>query len=205
MPPLYSTEITVKSLLIVAAAALALAGCGKSTETSSGAESVPKAATSKPNLDFENLRQAVAASVPYMKDISNSGVSQGAAMLAIWGADHMKWEELQDLSPGKYGLVMKDPDSQRGLKICTSGHVIEIAIERSESTKGKIFIGGMFDDIGRIYRFIAVGSTGEIMANNRARFCGVITGQEHYSNSAGGTAHAIHVVGMFDLPENKSH
>lgn len=31
----------------------------------------------------------------------------------------------------------------------------------------------------------------------------VVTGNYDYSNSAGGTGHAVDLVGMFDLPENK--
>jgi hypothetical protein len=98
---------------------------------------------------------------------------------------------------------MKDPDSQRGQKLCANGEVIEIALDRSVPGQ-KVFLGGMYDDGGRIYRFIAVQSTGEIMAHSRARFCGVVTGQQHYENSMGGVAHAVHLVGMFDLPENKA-
>ncbi len=138
-----------------------------------------------------------------MVDIQGADVSAGAAKIALWGADNMRWDELQEIPTTKYGLVMKDSDTQRGQKLCASGEVIEIAIDNSIPEK-KIFLGGMYDDGGRIYRFIAVKSTGEVMANSRARFCGIVTGQQHYPNSAGGVAHAVHLVGMFDLPENKT-
>ena len=36
-----------------------------------------------------------------------------------------------------------------------------------------------------------------------ARFCGIATGRDTYANTGGGTTHAVRVVGMFDLPENR--
>lgn len=150
---------------------------------------------------WDNLRQAIASTRLDMKDIHGANVSAGAAKLAIWGSENMRWTELQELPQGKYGMVMKDPDTQRGNRLCTSGQVIEIA--RDSSVPQNIYLGGIFGPDGNLYRFIAVGSTGEIVANSRAKFCGVITGQQHYSNSIGGEAHAVHLVGMFDLPENK--
>jgi len=150
---------------------------------------------------WENLRQAIASTRLDMKDTQDANVSVGAAKLAIWGAENMRWAELQELPQGKYGMVMKDPDTQRGSRLCTSGQVIEIA--KDGSVPQKIYVGGMFGTEGNLYRFIAVGSTGEIVANSRAKFCGIVTGQQHYPNSVGGEAHAVHLVGMFDLPENK--
>jgi hypothetical protein len=152
---------------------------------------------------WADLHEAIAHTRLDMQDTDGGGVSVGAARLAIWGAENMRWAELQKLPDAKYGLVMKDPDNQRGQKLCASGQVIEIAVDRSVPGN-KIFIGGMYDNDGRIYRFVALQSTGEIMANSRARFCGVVTGQQHYQNSLGGVAHAVHLVGMFDLPENKT-
>lgn len=151
---------------------------------------------------WANLREAVASTMLDMADIHGIGVSKGAALLAIWGSDHMKWSELQAVPSSKYGMVMKEPDSQRGKRLCATGHVIEIA--KDSSVPQQIYLGGLSDEDGKIYRYIAVGSTGEIVADSRARFCGVVTGQQHYPNSVGGEAHAVHLVGMFDLPENKS-
>ncbi len=153
--------------------------------------------------EWANLREAIAGSRFEMADIQGGDLSPGAAKLALWGAEHLLWNELQETPSTKYGLVMKDPDAQRGQKLCVSGQVIEIAVDQSVPGK-KVFLGGMFDDESRIYRFVAVQSTGEIMANTHARFCGIVTGQQHYPNSMGGVAHAVHLVGMFDIPENKA-
>ncbi len=152
---------------------------------------------------WANLREAVAGTRFEMSDIQGGDLSPGAAKLALWGAEHLLWNELQEIPSTKYGLVMKDPDAQRGQKLCVNGQVIEIEVDQSVPGK-KVFLGGMFDDDSRIYRFVAVQSTGEIMANTHTRFCGIVTGQQHYPNSMGGVAHAVHLVGMFDIPENKN-
>lgn len=67
-----------------------------------------------------------------------------------------------------------------------------------------LYFGGMYDEAGKLYRFIAVGSTGALVESSRAKFCGVVVGQQHYQNSAGGVAHSVQLVGMFDLPENRT-
>ena len=58
-------------------------------------------------------------------------------------------------------------------------------------------------DEGDIYKFMNVGTSGDLVANSQARMCGVVTGRYQYSNSAGGTGHALSIVGMFDLPQNR--
>lgn len=148
-----------------------------------------------------SLQQAIDLAKPNMADIQGLDVSKGTAMLAFWSTINLKWNELQDIPKGKYGLTMKDSESQRGKRLCVSGEIIEI--ERDKSVAQPIFSGGIYDEGGRIYRFIAVGSTGEIVANSNAVFCGIVTGQQHYPNSMGGMSHAVTLVGMFDLPENK--
>lgn len=165
------------------------------------AESKNDAAAKLEMLKSLTLQQAIDLAKPDMEDIQGGGVSKGAAVLAYWAIDGLKWNELLEIPKGKYGLVMKDSASQLGYRLCVSGQVIEI--ERDRSVERPIYTGGMFDDGGRIYRFVAVGSTGEIVANTRAGFCGIVTGQQHYPNSAGGMAHAVQLVGIFDLPENK--
>jgi hypothetical protein len=54
-----------------------------------------------------------------------------------------------------------------------------------------------------IVRFYAVGSSGDLVQNRPARFCGAVAGRYSYDNAAGGSTHAVAVVGLFDLPENK--
>jgi hypothetical protein len=153
-------------------------------------------------MPWDNLRRAISGTRSDMGDVSGADVSAGAARLAIWAIDNLRWQELQEIEPTKFGLAMKDSDAVRGKKLCVSGRVIEIAADPSVPGK-KVFVGGMFSNAGDIYRFIAVRSTGEIMQDSRAKFCGIFVGQQHYENSIGGVAHAVQLVGMFDLPENR--
>lgn len=147
------------------------------------------------------LPQAIEFAKPHMEDIQGEGVSKGTGILAFWASTNLKWAELIELPSSKHGLIMKDSAAQLGKRLCVKGRVIEIA--RDKTVEQPLFTGGMFDGTGRIYRFVAVGSTGDIVGNTQAGFCGIVTGQQHYLNSAGGVAHAVQLVGLFDLPENK--
>lgn len=205
---------TLKLLLLVSV----LAGCGQQEPPPKNAFAVrPETSIPKPpektaalnpqkkeedRLNAENLQAAIRMTVPYMNDFVEEKLSDGAIVLAHWASTDMKWGELLAVESGKYAVVMKDSDSQRGKRLCTKGVVIEIHADKS--LPKKVFTGGMFDEVGHLYRFLAVGSTGEIVGNSPARFCGVVTGRNDYQNSVGGVAHAVHVIGMFDLPENKA-
>jgi hypothetical protein len=147
----------------------------------------------------KTLAEAVALVKPAMNDTFNE-VSKGAIVLAAWSIKNMTWSELNKLPPTKHSLVMKDPDEERGKLLCGRGMIIELAAEKTEI--GKVHNGGMFVN-SNVYRFIAIGSTGELVAQNWAGFCGVVIGKQSYQNSMGGTAHAVFLVGMFSLPENK--
>lgn len=148
-----------------------------------------------------NLNEAIDQFSILMADFNEADYSQGALLLTAWASENMKWSELKNVNSGKYAMVLKDSETERGKKICTSGQIIEIAADSSLSNK--IFVGGIADDNFRLYRFVAVGSTGDLVQGSRSVFCGIITGRNDYNNSAGGESHAIHLVGMFDLPENK--
>lgn len=149
-------------------------------------------------MSARNLSQAISIAKPEMSDTEDT-VSAGAVTLAIWASANMKWSELRALPATEHALVMKDPDQERGKKMCISGHIIEIAAEKTDW--GKFFEGGIWGDDDNLYRFTAVGSTGALVAKSRAGFCGVVIGRQDYQNSAGGTAHAVYLVGMFNIPE----
>ncbi len=82
------------------------------------------------------------------------------------------------------------------------GKIIQIAVEKEDI--GKFHVGLIISDAGNLYRFLGVRSSGTLVGDSRAKFCGVVTGKYDYSNSAGGTGHAVKLVGMFDLPENRT-
>lgn len=151
----------------------------------------------------ESIADSIEITRPAMNDTFNE-ISKGAILFGAWAAKKMKWKDLTKLPRSKYSLVMKDSDEQRGKLLCAKGKIVEIAAEKISLEK--VYHGGMatgdWDNIQWL-RFIAIGSTGELVENSFAKFCGVIIGKQGYLNSAGGSTHAVFLVGMFDLPENK--
>lgn len=147
--------------------------------------------------DQESLPKAIEFSKNFMSDTTNE-VSDGAILLAKWSVDNMKWNDLQAIPQAKsFNAIMKDSDKERGKLLCQSGSIIEI------TAAGRMYEGGLFTSSGNVIRFIAVGNTGDLVARSSAKFCGIVIGKQDYSNSAGGVAHAVYLVGMFNLPENK--
>lgn len=146
------------------------------------------------------LAEAIAFTRPHMAD-SVDEIDQGTAMLAVWSTTRMKWSDVSAIQPEtSVPRAMKDSDLERGKRICASGSIIEIAAEKA--SESRLYNGAIGIDAGLI-RFVAVGDTGALVAHSSARFCGIVTGRFDYHNSIGGMAHAVRVVGMFDLPENR--
>jgi hypothetical protein len=150
--------------------------------------------------DSTSLTEALGVLRPIFKDTTNEP-DPAAYLLALWGTSHLDWKAIVGLGETTHSKVMKDPEAERGKRICTSGSIVEIAVDRSAKTP--LYAGGLITAAMNVYRFIALRSTGELVARSPARFCGIVTGRESYSNSGGGVTHAVKVVGMFDLPENR--
>jgi hypothetical protein len=149
------------------------------------------------------LAAGLAVAKPKMEDTSNGKMDTGSILLAIWAMKNMKWA---DVSVAKdettFALMQKDSDEERGKRLCVSGRIIQIEVVKTE--RGKLFDGLFMDGASHLFKFQAVGSTGALVERSYARLCGVATGNYEYSNSGGGTGHAIKMVGMFDLPANKT-
>lgn len=137
---------------------------------------------------------------PTMTDTQNE-LPPAAATLALWGSRHLTWADLQSIPETKRALVMKDPDAERAKRLCVTGTINEIEVDRSGGAP--VYLGGMMTPGMDFVRFMAVGSTGTLVEGNGARLCGIVTGKYSYTNAGGGTTHSMMVVGMFDLPDNK--
>ena len=195
----------MKRVYLASAVSLILFGCGGSSGSSNPAPSnqpvqqavqaVQQAVAPEP----ATLNDAIALYKPEMSDVTDT-LSPGALSLTRWAMTRLNWDELSALPATAKPLVMKDSDEQRGKKICVTGRVIQISGEKVGDSK--VYEGGMMIGYSDIYRFLAVKSTGNITEKSTAKFCGVVIGKMDYANSAGGVAHAIQLVGMFDLPEN---
>jgi len=147
------------------------------------------------------LTEAYAAVAMLMGETLND-VSPGAMALAMWadargnGADFIL---PQDETSSK--MVRKDIDLARGKRMCVRGFIVEI--ERQKGTTNPVYAGLLMAEGRDAHHFFAVGSTGELVAQSRARFCGVVTGIYSFANVSGGQTQSIQMVGMFDLPENR--
>lgn len=138
---------------------------------------------------------------PHMTDTYDA-TSKGAFLFAQWAAAHLRWGDVHverdETSPAR---VRKDADAERGKRMCYSGRIVQIA--RTDLVAGRrVFMGLLLARRMQIFHFLAAGSTGDLVENSRARFCGFVTGTYDYSNSGGGSSHAVELVGMFKLPEN---
>lgn len=76
-------------------------------------------------------------------------------------------------------------------------------IAKDKIGEDRVWKGQIIAYSGNVFRFLGGRSSGQIVQSSDARFCGVVTGQYNYDNSIGGVTHAVEMVGMFDLPENK--
>lgn len=160
----------------------------------------------KPTLSqLLNATKDTATAVDLLRDHFEDGsdtIDPATAMFAVWSTSRMQWTDLQKLAETQRSLVMKDSEAERGKRLCASGSIVEIAADRSAGKP--IYRGGLITSAMNVVRFDAVGSTGTLVERSAARICGVVTGKESYSNSGGGVTHAVRLVGMFDLPENKT-
>ncbi len=127
----------------------------------------------------------------------------GTLLLLGWSHFNMTLESVKvSQSETTFGKVMKDPDEERGKRVCWSGTISQIDSEKLP-IGGKVYVGQMMTGARNFVRFYAVGSTGELVERKPARLCGVVAGRYSFHNASGGTTHTTAVVGIFDLPENK--
>ena len=161
----------------------------------------PPPETAAQKLAKMDFSEAVAFVRPLMSDETND-TSKGALLFAVWGMQKMRWADVAvQKNETTFALVQKDPEEARGKRLCVSGMVVQIQVSRTDL--GKVNEGLLVSDSGDIYNFGMVGDSGDLVSQSRARMCGVVIGRYDYSNSGGGTGHAIQLVGMFDLPENR--
>ncbi len=149
------------------------------------------------------LRDALQVAAPAMRDVVD-GSSIGSLLLAGWASERLALSDVdvrQDESTIK--LAKKDPDAARGKRLCVRARIIQIT-KSNMGTKVPVFVGQLMTGEYDVVYFIAARSTGDLVEGSPARFCGVVTGTHSYSNVSGGQTHAVEMIGVFDLPENRS-
>lgn len=216
LPPLPSQTrwqpvVGILGVLVLIPVALSLFSKSRQPEATRPATTAPPpvTVTAKPEpprepalaeklRDTKRLPDALALLVADIEDTRDKP-DRASSILALWMGEHPSWSAIERLPETTHAKIMKDSESERGKRLCVSGQVVQIAKEQGT----KLFFGTMSDDSGRMTYYYAAGSTGDIVDGHRARFCGVSAGRFSYENTGGGTTHAVRLVGMFDLPENR--
>jgi hypothetical protein len=162
---------------------------------------VPEPPPEEQILAIDGFDEAVAFAKPMMAD-GNVARSKGDLMLTFWSATKLRWTDVAVAkNETSVKLVNKDSDEQRGKRMCLRGQIAQITKVNNDP---KFYSGLMFVTMADRISFNAVGSTGELVDDSWARFCGVVTQRYGFDNVSGGTTLTVAMVGMFDLPENKS-
>lgn len=152
-------------------------------------------------LEYENPVDALVFARARMGDTTD-GPSVGALLFALWLHANGKWEYFEPKrDETSVGKVKKDALSELGRRMCARGRVIQI--KREPMAGASFFFGNLATEAGNIINFVAVGSTGEIVEDSRARFCGFVAGNYYFENVSGGQTQSVQMVGAFDLPENR--
>ncbi len=178
-----------------------------SDQTAATTSAAPTAAP-KPNpleviRSRKTMGDALLVAGPLMVDKPNES-NLGSLLFASWSVDHLRWTDVnvEAHDETSYAAIQKDIDTERMKRLCATGQIIEIRAEKTDV--GKWYTGLMFNMSRDLFHFHAVRSTEGVLKGVTARFCGVVTGWFDYKNSGGGTGHAVEVVGMFSLAENRA-
>lgn len=156
---------------------------------------VPQPATPTTTNDDRGFDEAVAFALEAVEPTHNV-LSAGAQRMALWAPGRMKLEDVRVTDETAPRKILKDWRAEVGKRFCVRGEVLEI--ERADGIFAASFVGTLSDRHSTV-RFVASGPTDGIVADERARFCGVNFGVMSYDTAIGGTNRAIVMVGMFDL------
>src|SRR5215813_1999067 len=81
-------------------------------------------------LSKNSLAEAIAFARPMMTNTVGR-LDVGSAILAVWAAKNLTWQGLEDLPETSPALFKKDPDAERGKRLCFAGSVVEIRAEKT--------------------------------------------------------------------------
>ena len=192
-----------------------LVGCSKQSESQVNNENMTQPAVAQPEIEEKSdsekyaellasqdtLSKAVNMIKPTMSDEFDAFPSS-AGILASWmNEKNVKISDIRSLESSTRGKILKDSFSERGKRLCISATLVEIQVDRSAGFAA--YHAGLVNNYTDVTRVLAIGSTGDLVADSNATFCGVIVGKVGFTNASGGTTNAPYLVGMFDLPENR--
>ncbi len=198
--------------ILLATVLLTLIGCSKQSDNN---ENMTQPAVAQPEIEEKSdsekyaellasqdtLSKAVNMIKPTMSDEFDAFPSS-AGILASWmNEKNVKISDIRSLESSTRGKILKDSFSERGKRLCISATLVEIQVDRSAGFAA--YHAGLVNNYTDVTRVLAIGSTGDLVADSNATFCGVIVGKVGFTNASGGTTNAPYLVGMFDLPENR--
>ena len=198
--------------ILLATVLLTLIGCSKQSDNN---ENMTQPAVAEPEIEEKSdsekyaellasqdtLSKAVNMIKPTMSDEFDAFPSS-AGILASWmNEKNVKISDIRSLESSTRGKILKDSFSERGKRLCISATLVEIQVDRSAGFAA--YHAGLVNNYTDVTRVLAIGSTGDLVADSNATFCGVIVGKVGFTNASGGTTNAPYLVGMFDLPENR--
>ena len=198
--------------ILLATVLLTLIGCSKQSDNN---ENMTQPAVAQPEIEEKSdsekyaellasqdtLSKAVNMIKPTMSDEFDAFPSS-AGILASWMIEkNVKISDIRSLESSTRGKILKDSFSERGKRLCISATLVEIQVDRSAGFAA--YHAGLVNNYTDVTRVLAIGSTGDLVADSNATFCGVIVGKVGFTNASGGTTNAPYLVGMFDLPENR--
>ena len=112
----------------------------------------------------------------------------------------MDWDELNSIPKTNYQRMKKDIISESGKGFCFEGMVHEIRVNREITPP--VTEALMYVPYEGYIAIMAVRSSGDILPEEKAKFCGIATGNMYYQTLRGEDS-SPYLLGMFDLPENK--
>lgn len=147
----------------------------------------------RPGRSTRASSKPVTPAPPMITSPSPSPSPAGPTDLLLADYPKLRWADVGVPAETSIGLVQKDADAELGKRMCVEA-VIE-RIERRDVAGHKRFIGRAVDAHGDAVEFVALGDTGDLVKRAPATFCGAVVGK---------LGDAPVLVGMFDLPENRS-
>ncbi len=165
MPPMNSRRSRGSSwtLLIVGAVGLVIAGgfvVLRMRSQESNADSAAAAASASSVAELEALLDSPAASavagsadprknhilskaslpdaIEVARPMMNNTVGKldvGSALLAMWASKNLSWQALDALPETSPALFKRDPEAERGRRLCMSGTVLEIRAEKTMANR----------------------------------------------------------------------
>lgn len=129
-------------------------------------------------------------------------IHTGSLLLSTWLRAHPQetGELLVSDSETSLRKIKKDYRAEQGKTLCVSGRISQI--EREHAIEG-LYAGTMVTSSFQFVYFMTSNSTGELTSDDYAKFCGASMGIYAYANVSGGQTQSVHLVGAFDIADNR--